>query len=321
MFDPFKDFETCGYLRNTIHEKDTRIIKRVEHELFTRHLAEATNYLAGCKVVCHQDFLAVHRMLFSEFYPWAGQDRATTAPNSAVTKGGIAFCHPKDCRRAVEAGLRLGQDQAAMNAKPGEVIGLFAYGHPFLDGNGRTMLLAHIELAHRAGFSIAWERTNKADYLNALNKEIISPGRGILDAYLLQFKGPRPNREEWGVAILGMKGLDGIDEDNRVDGDLSDPAVAERYRQFEEQRGYQYALAEHGPLAQEWKAVPPTGRQSGTVEAMSETEVIQHVGRDKYVVWDRRRLSGAELEIGQHVEISADGNVLEPPKRDSGLTM
>lgn len=321
MFDPFKDFETRGYLRNLLQEKDLRIIKRVEHELFTRHQVDAMNYLAGCKAIGYPDFLAVHRMLFSEFYPWAGQDRATTTPHSAVTKGGIAFCHPMDCRRAVEAGLRLGQDKVAMNAKPGEVMGLFAYGHPFLDGNGRTMLLAHIELAHRAGFSIAWEQTNKADYLSALSQEITSPGRGILDAYLSQFKGPSLDRKEWGVAIMEMKGLDGLDEDNRVDGDLSDPAVAERYRQFEERRGYQYTLAERSPLAGQWNAVQAVGRQSGTVEAMSETEVIQHVGRDKYVVWDRRRLSGADIEVGQHVEISADGRIQEPPERNSGLTM
>ncbi len=136
MFDPFKDFETCGYLRNALREKDARIIKRVEHELFTRHQAAAVNYLARRKTIDYQDFLTVHRMLFSEFYPWAGQDRATTAPNSAVTKGVIAFCHPKDCRRALEAGLRLGQDTVGMNAKPGEVMGLFAYAHPFLDGRG-----------------------------------------------------------------------------------------------------------------------------------------------------------------------------------------
>lgn len=321
MFDPFNDFETRGYLRNTLQEKDLRIIKRVEHELFTRHQVDATNYLAGRKAIGYLDFLAVHRMLFSEFYPWSGQDRATTTPNSYVTKAGVSFCHPMDCRRAVEAGLRMSQDSGAMNLKPGEVMGLFAFGHPFLDGNGRTMLLVHIELAHRAGFSIAWEKTDKTAYLKALTAEIESPGNGVLDAYLLQFKGPHLDRKEWGAAILGMKGLDGLDEDNRVDGDLSDPAVAERYREFERKRDYHYSIAERGPLAEQWNAEPAAGRQSGTVEAMSETEVIQHVGRDKYVVWDRQRLSGPDLEVGQHVEISADGKIQEPPKRDSGLTM
>lgn len=261
-------------------------------------------------------------MLFSEFYPWAGQDRATTAPNSYVTKAGVSFCHPMDCRRAVEAGLRMGQNSGAMNQKPGEVMGLFAFGHPFLDGNGRTMQLVHIELAHRAGFSIAWEKTEKTAYLKALTAEIELPGRGALDAYLLQFKGPRLDRKEWGALILGMKGLDGLDEDNRIDGDLSDPAVAERYREFEQRRGYRYGVAERGPLAEQWNAVPATVMQTGIVEAMSETEVIQRVGRDKYVVWDRQRLSGADdLDVGQSVTISANGMVQEPPKRDSGLTM
>lgn len=32
MFDPFKDFQTRGYLRNSLQEKDLRIIKQVEHQ-------------------------------------------------------------------------------------------------------------------------------------------------------------------------------------------------------------------------------------------------------------------------------------------------
>lgn len=322
MFDPFKDFETQGYLRNTSKEKDVRIIKRVEHELFTRRQGDASSYLASRQAICYQDFLTVHQILFSEFYPWAGQDRATTAPNSYVTKAGVSFCHPLDCRRAVEAGLRMGQDTEVMNQRPGEVMGLFAYGHPFLDGNGRTMLLVHIELAHRAGCSISWEKTNKTDYLAALTAEIESPGRGMLDAYLLQYKGPSLDRKERGAAILSMKGLDGLDEGNRVEGELTDPAVAERYREFERRRGYQYKVAERGPLAKQWNAVPATGAQTGIVEDISDAEVIQHVGREKYVVWERQRLSGSDdLEVGKSVTISASGLVQEPPEKHCGHTI
>ncbi|WP_226981161.1 Fic family protein [Vibrio litoralis] len=28
-------------------------------------------------------------------------------------------------------------------------MGFFAYGHPFIDGNGRIMLIIHNELCHR----------------------------------------------------------------------------------------------------------------------------------------------------------------------------
>jgi len=40
----------------------------------------------------------------------------------------------------------------------------------------RTLSLVHSELCRRAGFSIDWPRTKKADYLAALTKEIESPG-------------------------------------------------------------------------------------------------------------------------------------------------
>jgi len=241
MFDPFRDFATAGYLRNRFQEKDSRIIKQIEHEVFVRNAPKAQRYLAGMDSLSYEDFLEVHCILFSEFYPWAGQDRAATTPNSGVTKGSVRFALPFSAQLAVEYGLRLGQDHATMHRKPGEVMGLFAYGHPFLDGNGRTMLLVHMELCHRASFSIDWVSTSKTDYLHALSQEIERPGHGILDTYLLQFKGPQVDRSAWGERLATIKGLDGLDASNHVEGYLSDPAVAERYRRFDEQRSYSYA--------------------------------------------------------------------------------
>ena len=185
MFDPFKDFDERGYLRNLYAEKDPQIVQELEHQLFRAGLDEALAFLATRRTVAYAEFLEVHRILFSAFYPWAGQDRVATAPDSAVSKAGTWFSHPRDARRAVEAGLRMAANPRQLRQRPGEVMGLFAYGHPFLDGNGRTMLVIHSELCHRAGFCIEWHRTRKADYLAALSAEIASPGKGILDAYLL----------------------------------------------------------------------------------------------------------------------------------------
>jgi cell filamentation protein len=244
MFDPFKDFASAGYLRNAYEEKDARIIKRIEHEVFTRHLPKAIQYLASRRNIAYEDFLAVHRILFSEFYPWAGQDRSITAPNNSIHKGDTIFCHPAEIRLAINEGLRVAKADAVMASKPGFVMGMFAFAHPFLDGNGRTLLLLHLELAHRAGFSISWADTNKIDYLTALTDEINTPDRGVLDRYLLRFKGDRLERNEWGKSILFMKGLDGLDDDNQIDGDLTNPEVEERYRQFEKQRSYAYYQAQ-----------------------------------------------------------------------------
>lgn len=240
MFDPFHDFETEGYLRNVRKDKDARNIKRFEHDLFEAHIETAFAHLAAKKVLTYEDFLSVHRILFADYYPWAGQDRGMVLPHSAVKKGSVLFAHPQSARLAVEHGLKLGQNTAFMAQKPGEVMGLFAYGHPFLDGNGRTMLLVHIELCHRAGFSIAWHKTNKSDYLTALSQEIETPSKGILDAYLLAYKEQKVPRSEWGMSTIALKGLDGLGEINQIEGQFSDPAITEKYRKLEEKRGYSY---------------------------------------------------------------------------------
>jgi cell filamentation protein len=241
MFDPFNDFEKSGYLRNVRKDKDQAVIKTFEHNLFRANLSEALQFLKSKKILAYKEFLQVHQILFSSYYPWAGQDRSVTMPDRAVIKGKVHFCHPLDSKRAVECGLILGQKKSEMEKRPGEVMGLFAYGHPFLDGNGRTMLLFHLELTHRAGYSISWADTKKVEYLTALSQEIEKPGQGILDSYLTQFKGPLIDRSNWAQSLLSMKGLDGLDEGNQIDGSLSDPIVAERYQDFEKRRDYAYA--------------------------------------------------------------------------------
>lgn len=240
MFDPFGDFATRGYLRNLRGDSDSRVVKASEHNFFEANIDDALNYLASCPEVSYGDFLEVHRILFCDYYPWAGQDRSQTAAKSAVRKGAILFSHPSSARLAVEHGLRMGNDTFIMSEKLGEVIGLFAYGHPFLDGNGRTMLLVHMELCHRAGFSVDWHMAGKEEYLAALSLEIETPGKGILDEYLMQFKAPKVERDNWGVGIMAIEGLNGMDENNRVAGEVNDPVISEKYQKIEEKRGYSY---------------------------------------------------------------------------------
>ena len=184
-FDPFGDFETRGYLRNVAGEKDPERVKRLEHEAFRARVEEALAALRTDRPLGYQDVLDTHRRLFGDMYPWAGQDRAATAPQVAVGKAGRydLFAHPQDASRAVEHALDMAADPARMRAKPGEVLGLLCHGHPLLDGNGRTLMTVHAELCRRAGIRIAWEDVAKADYLTALTRELERPGK-VLDAFL-----------------------------------------------------------------------------------------------------------------------------------------
>ena len=155
--------------------------------------------IAKAKSLQYDHVLGTHRVLFDPIYPWAGQDRTQTAPDIAVSKGGVLFALPNDIRPAVDYALKRGQYKGFMASKPGEVMGYLAYGHPFLDGNGRTIIVVHSVLAQRAGFSIDWAKTDKTDYLLALTNELDAPGKGILDNYLKPFMGEAIAYEKWGL--------------------------------------------------------------------------------------------------------------------------
>ncbi|UPJ68405.1 Fic family protein [Bradyrhizobium sp. 191] len=168
-FDPFGDFETRGYLRNVAKTKDLAVVQRLQHNSFLTGVDAGLAQLEARSSLTYADVLQTHKTLFEAVFPWAGEDRLTNASTIFVNKGLVLFAHPKDIRRAVGYALEKGQDKAFMAEKPGEVMGYLAYGHPFLDGNGRTIMLIHAELARRAGFSIDWSATDKDQYRSGQN--------------------------------------------------------------------------------------------------------------------------------------------------------
>lgn len=243
-FDPFLDFETRGYLRNRFGEKNIAIVRRLEHSSFVQGVEEAFAKLSRTERLTYRDVLATHNVLFGDIYPWAGQDRAQTAPNLAVSRGPVLFAHPNDAPRAVEHALSMGRDPLTMRERPGEVMGFLAYGHPFLDGNGRTIMVVHTELAQRAGVAVDWSATDKDQYLAALTRELQKPGHGHLDAYLKPFIGRAIGREGLPRHVAGARGIDGMRSaaaaGDEVSGSFSDAPLQARYRQQEEERDVSY---------------------------------------------------------------------------------
>jgi cell filamentation protein len=242
MFDPFGDFETAGYLRNELGLKDQAKIKVQEHLFFTANIEEAVAYLAR-RDLTYQDFCRVHGILFAGFYPWAGKDRLTLGVARNVSKGArVDFEASENCERAVTHGLRLGSDPDTIAKRPGEVMGMFAWGHPFLDGNGRTMVVVHTELMARAGLMIDWASSSKDAYLEALTHELDSPRDHALDQYLLPLVRPIQKGRSWIAQIRDLPGLDGTAEDigSDVTYDGADPVGKQRYE--EKVRARQYTL-------------------------------------------------------------------------------
>jgi len=238
-FDPFRDFTERGYLRNVGGEKDPKKVKWLEHVSFASELPVALDLLAERGHVGYQDVLDVHGTLFGSVYPWAGQDRLQTAPDLAVGRGPVLFAAPSEIRRSVDYALELAQKRNAMGDQPGTVMGYLAYGHPFLDGNGRALMTVHAHLAQRAGVSIAWGATNKSDYLNALTRELQEPGSGHLDDYLRPHMGVAIGQDNLASHLLSLPGLGSTEErlpEHEVAGDLNDADVRARYEEYELKR-------------------------------------------------------------------------------------
>lgn len=233
-FDPFGDFENAGYLRNTQGLTDPESVKHVEHSMFLANLDDAIDMLRAREFIDYGSFLDVHRILFEGFYPWAGQDRMATAPTLYISKGDVRFAEASEIRMAVDWGLTMANKD--LLDKCGTVMGQFALGHPFLDGNGRTIMLVFGELCYRAGFGIAWERTSKADYLEALTLELDDPRSAPLNAYLAPLITNRVPHAAYSRTLNDLPGLSGmerfIDEGRKVVGYTSDPAAKEAHEAY-----------------------------------------------------------------------------------------
>lgn len=240
-FDPFNDFASRGYLRNVEQEKDLEIVRALEHVSFTTGLEDAFKQLSEAKQLAYEDVLSAHEVLFEAVYPWAGEDRSQNAPELAISRAGVLFAHPKDIRRAMDIALKKGQDKEFMRQNPGEVMGYLAFGHPFLEGNGRTIMVVHSELARRAGISIDWASTDKDDFLAALTQEIEDPDKGHLDRYLKPYIRSAMTQDKLVDHVKDVPGLSGgADAEAGVDevlGKVSEPAVQERYKAQRLKRG------------------------------------------------------------------------------------
>lgn len=240
MFDPFKDFDQVGYLRNVDRLKDLDEVKLQEHAFFLANVEGALARLRRVRgPIEYQHFLSIHHMLFAGFYPWAGRDRHDLGVGRLVGKGdSVQFEVSELCRAAVEHGLRMGNDPGTMRSRPGAVMGAFAWGHPFLDGNGRTMLVVHTELCRRAGVVVDWGASTKGTYLAALTAEIGDPRLGRLDAYLLPLMTATPRSVDLPRHLRTLPGLDGREgPDINVDYASEDPAALQSYRAIKQRRG------------------------------------------------------------------------------------
>jgi fido (protein-threonine AMPylation protein) len=166
--DPYLDPAT-GLLRNAVGARTQESLDRAEalfSAIRTVELDRGTP--AGGFDLAH--LRDVHRTLFGDVYPWAGELRSVD-----ITKGDTRFAHAGAIEGAArqlfgqlarEQHLR-GLDADEFSRRAGHYLGEINVLHPFREGNGRAQRAFVNQLAHAAGFHIGWEHVTREEMTRA----------------------------------------------------------------------------------------------------------------------------------------------------------
>ncbi len=112
---------------------------------------------------------AIHQRIFGDIYEWAGEIRTVS-----LAKGSL-FCLPQyiktsaaDIFRALRSEDFLhGLDRETFVARLAHYLGEINAVHPFREGNGRSQRAFFEQLAHDAGFTLAWQHMDAARNIEA----------------------------------------------------------------------------------------------------------------------------------------------------------
>lgn len=154
-------------LRNLLNLRDQDALD--QYELEASAIRASSPLPAGRLGVRH--YLAIHRHLFQDVYPWAGRIRTMR-----ISKGGSTFCYPEHIRSSLERlfrGLRADRFHEATSApvfatRAADFLAELNAIHPFREGNGRTQLSFLSVMAARAGHSLDLERLDPEAMLAAM---------------------------------------------------------------------------------------------------------------------------------------------------------
>ncbi|MCC8616306.1 Fic/DOC family protein [Xanthomonas vesicatoria] len=166
--DPYVD-PTTGIMRNSVGARTQPDLDRIEAAFASVRAYELEKGPAvGRYDLDH--LRSIHRSLFSDVYPWAGEIRSVV-----IEKGETRFAMPEHIegagaqlfrQLAREQNLRgLGADEFASRA--GHYLGEINALHPFREGNGRAQRAFIGQLASDAGYAIAWDRVSRDDMTRA----------------------------------------------------------------------------------------------------------------------------------------------------------
>lgn len=127
-------------LINNFNIKNEDKLDKIEKTLVSLNISNIKNYPDGIYNITH--LKKIHRYLFKEIYPWAGEIRGIS-----IRKNDSIFCKPQLIIRSYNSLYKkIRKDKFLKNIKAEHLYKSLAYYHgklsiihPFREGNGRTI--------------------------------------------------------------------------------------------------------------------------------------------------------------------------------------
>jgi cell filamentation protein len=169
MSDPFVDPRT-GVLINTLGIDDQNLLDEIERQYAARRLASLPKFPAT-----DEGYKALHRHIFQDIYPWAGQVRKIDiskliAPATRVEflKGAYVGVSLRRLFSQLERDNFLkGLDAKTFAFRAAVYARELNYIHPFREGNGRALRAFLKQLASQAGHELDLTRIRRAAWMRA----------------------------------------------------------------------------------------------------------------------------------------------------------
>ena len=186
--DPYA--QENGVLNNNFGISDSASLNEVEADIAGVQIQEILKQPAP-KSFTTSHLCSLHRQVFSEVYPWAGQYRQVD-----IAKGDTHFLKHQDIPVKLDAlFLELANADFLQDATPrefSEFMGNFLvqlnFFHPFREGNGRVQRLLVTQIATNAGLELDWQAVGNEAMKQACIAGIQGVTRHMVRLILLNIK-------------------------------------------------------------------------------------------------------------------------------------
>ncbi|MBV7298079.1 Fic/DOC family protein [Enterovibrio paralichthyis] len=161
-------YSDSDVLKNLLNIRDADALAEAEAEFVRFRYMEYISEAESLEDFTLDHFLKLHRVLFQDIYPWAGQLRDVD-----ISKGDTRFCACQFIKTELVKQLaRIPAlldclDREAVVELTSDIFCEINVIHPFREGNGRSTRFFFEELLFVTGYEISWPAITQEEWIKA----------------------------------------------------------------------------------------------------------------------------------------------------------